>query len=81
MRAKLIVIQSDLDSLNTLIKKSPERAIRYARELLDRIVPGEDFKNEYKINNTLGEIFFGFTNVRTSNVTFYRIQINKEKVG
>ena len=43
------VIRSDLDSLNTLIKKSPERAIRYARELLDRIVPGEDLKMSIKL--------------------------------
>ena len=51
------VLQSDIDSLNTLTKKSPERAIRYARELLDKLVPAKDFNYEYRINNTLGEIF------------------------
>ena len=31
------VLKSDLDSLNTLTKKSPERAIRFARELLKKL--------------------------------------------
>ena len=46
--------KSDLDSLNILTKKSPERAIRFARELLKKIEPIEKESNfEYKINNTL----------------------------
>ena len=49
-----ILHKNSLDSLNTLTKKSPERAIRYARELLGTVVPGKDYKYEYKINNTLG---------------------------
>ena len=32
------VLKSDLDSLNILTKKSPERAIRFARELLKKVV-------------------------------------------
>ena len=54
---KRLVSKSDIDSLNTLTKKSPERAIRYARELLGKIVPGKDSQLEYRIHNTLGEIF------------------------
>ncbi len=34
-----VVIKGDLDSLNTLTKKSPERAIRFARELLKKVEP------------------------------------------
>ena len=55
---KRLVSKSDIDSLNTLTKKSPERAIRYARELLGKIVPGKDSQLEYRIHNTLGEIFW-----------------------
>ena len=33
------VLKSDLDSLNILTKKSPERAIRFARELLKKVAP------------------------------------------
>ena len=35
-----VVIEKNIDSLNTLMKKSPERAIRYARELLKKLEPG-----------------------------------------
>jgi len=75
------VIQSDLDSLNTLIKKSPERAIRYARELLDRIVPGEDFKNEYKINNTLGEIFLDLQMYGQAMSHFTESKLIRKRLG
>ena len=75
------VIQSDLDSLNTLVKKSPERAIRYARELLDRIVPGEDFKNEYKINNTLGEIFLDLQMYGQAMSHFTESKLIRKRLG
>ena len=75
------VIQSDLDSLNTLVKKSPERAIRYARELLDRIVPGEDFKNEYKINNTLGEIFLDLQMYGQAMSYFTESKLIRKRLG
>ncbi len=45
------------DSLNVLAKKSPKRAIRYARELLGKIEPNSISKFDYRIHNTLGEIF------------------------
>ena len=45
------------DSLQIINKTSPERAIRYAREILSRCDPVEDKKLESQILNTLGEIY------------------------
>ena len=59
---KRLVSKSDIDSLNTLTKKSPERAIRYARELLGKKVL-EKILNLNTGFTILGEIF-GSANVR-----------------
>ena len=75
------VLQSDLDSLNTLTKKSPERAIRYARELLDKIVPGKDFNYEYKINNTIGEIFLDLQMYGQAMFHFTESKLIRRRMG
>ena len=41
------VLKSDLDSLNILTKKSPERAIRFARELLKKVAPISESSSKY----------------------------------
>ena len=75
------VLQSDLDSLNTLTKRSPERAIRYARELLDKIVPLKDFNYEYKINNTLGEIFLDLQMYGQAMFYFTESKLIRKRMG
>ena len=75
------VLQSDLDSLNTLTKRSPERAIRYARELLDKIVPVKDFNYEYKINNTLGEIFLDLQMYGQAMFYFTESKLIRKRMG
>ena len=76
-----VVIKSDIDSLNTLIKKSPERAIRYARELLKKLEPDKESNFEYKINNTLGEIFLDLQMYGQAMSHFTESQFIRKKLG
>ena len=75
------VLKSDLDSLNNLTKRSPERAIRYARELLDKIIPEKDFNYEYKINNTLGEIFLDLQMYGQAMFHFTESKLIRRRMG
>ena len=47
---------SELDSLKSIRLKSPQRAVRYARQVLNELNP-EQIKLESKILNVLGEIY------------------------
>ena len=47
---------TELDSLKNIRLKSPQRAIRYARQVLNELNP-EQLKLEPKILNILGEIY------------------------
>ena len=76
-----ILNKNSLDSLNTLTKKSPERAIRYARELLGTVVPGKDYKYEYKINNTLGEIFLDLQMYGQAMSHFTESKLIRKRLG
>jgi len=49
--------ESKVDSLGLLSKKSPERAIRFAREILEDSYDGKPNPLEYKVLNKLGEIY------------------------
>ena len=46
-----------VDSLNTIRKTSPGRALRYARSILDNYSPDKVGPIESKILNTMGEIY------------------------
>ena len=76
-----VVLKSDLDSLNTLTKKSPERAIRFARELLKKIEPTSESNFEYKINNTLGEIFLDLQMYGQAMSHFMESKLIRERLG
>ena len=52
-----IKFEKVIDSLKTLRNKSPERAIRYAREILDNHGSNDLGHNESRILNTVGEIY------------------------
>ena len=75
------VLKSDLDSLNILTKKSPERAIRFARELLKKVAPISESNFEYKINNTLGEIFLDLQMYGQAMSHFTEANMIREKLG
>ena len=75
------VLKSDLDSLNILTKKSPERAIRFARELLKKVAPIAESNFEYKINNTLGEIFLDLQMYGQAMSHFTEANMIREKLG
>ncbi|GIR30334.1 MAG: hypothetical protein CM15mP44_6170 [Candidatus Neomarinimicrobiota bacterium] len=75
------VLKSDLDSLNILTKKSPERAIRFARELLKKVTPISESNFEYKINNTLGEIFLDLQMYGQAMSHFTEANMIREKIG
>ena len=75
------VLKSDLDSLNILTKKSPERAIRFARELLKKVAPISKSNFEYKINNTLGEIFLDLQMYGQAMSHFTEANMIREKLG
>ncbi|MFL3005099.1 MAG: transcriptional regulator [Candidatus Neomarinimicrobiota bacterium] len=75
------VLKSDLDSLNTLTKKSPERAIRFARELLKKLEPSSESNFEYKINNTLGEIFLDLQMHGQAMSHFMESKLIRERLG
>ena len=47
---------AELDSLKSLRLKSPQRAVRYARQVLNELNP-EQLELESKILNVLGEIY------------------------
>ena len=49
--------QKKFDSLKVLSNKFPDRAIRYAREILNQSYEGNQHPFEHKILNTLGEIY------------------------
>ncbi len=52
-----IKMESDLDSMRVLTKKSPERAIRFARALLKKVHSENPSKFDYRVHNSLGEIY------------------------
>ena len=52
-----IKIEKVIDSLKTTRNSSPERAIRYAREILDNYGSKDLGHNESRILNTIGEIY------------------------
>ncbi len=52
-----IKFQKVIDSLKTIRNRSPERAIRYAREILDDHGSKDLGHNESRILNTVGEIY------------------------
>ena len=52
-----IKFEKVIDSLKTLRNRSPERAIRYAREILDDHGSNDLGHNESRILNTVGEIY------------------------
>ena len=75
------ILKSDLDSLNSLTKKSPERAIRFARELLKKLEPSSESNFEYKINNTLGEIFLDLQMYGQAMSHFMESKLIRERLG
>ena len=75
------VLQSDLDSLSILTKKSPERAIRFARELLKKVAPISESNFEYKINNTLGEIFLDLQMYGQAMSHFSEANMIRQRLG
>ena len=52
-----IKFEKVIDSLKTIRNRSPERAIRYAREILDTYGSNDLGHNESRILNTIGEIY------------------------
>ena len=52
-----IKFEKVIDSLKTIRNRSPERAIRYAREILDNYGSKDLGHNESRILNTIGEIY------------------------
>ena len=52
-----IKFEKVIDSLKTIRNRSPERAIRYAREILDNYGSKDLGHNESRILNTVGEIY------------------------
>ena len=75
------VLQSDLDSLSILTKKSPERAIRFGRELLKKVAPISQSNFDYKINNSLGEIFLDLQMYGQAMSHFTEANIIRERLG
>ena len=55
-QGNLLSSSAELDSLKSIRLKSPQRAIRYARQVLNELNP-EQFELEPRILNVLGEIY------------------------
>tara|TARA_Y100001970_G_C14252771_1_gene873053 strand:+ start:3856 stop:5706 length:1851 start_codon:yes stop_codon:yes gene_type:complete len=76
------ILQKDaVDSLNVLAKKSPKRAIRYGRGLLEKIDPKSTVTYDGRIHNKLGEIFLDLQMYGQAMSHFTEAKLIRERLG
>ena len=70
-----------VDSLNVLAKKSPKRAIRYGRGLLEKIESKSTANYDGRIHNKLGEIFLDLQMYGQAMSHFTEAKLIRERLG